>query len=87
MAKSRIVVALIVFERTIAVGRDVSGAVRWLQKREAGEDRNKSQRECVRFHAPHSASFALHTATTKRYEAAKCTFRKSARAKIIAASI
>jgi hypothetical protein len=24
--------------------------VRWLQKREAGEERNKNQRECVRFH-------------------------------------
>jgi hypothetical protein len=24
--------------------------VRWRQKREAGEERNKNQRECVRFH-------------------------------------
>jgi hypothetical protein len=50
VAKSRIVVALVVFERTIAEGRVVCGAVRWLQKREAGEERNKNQRECVRFH-------------------------------------
>ena len=50
MAKGRIVVALVGFERTIAEGRDVCGAVSWLQKREAGEQRNKNQRECVRFH-------------------------------------
>jgi hypothetical protein len=65
MAKGRIVVALVGFERTIAVGRDVCGAVRWLQKREAGEEINKNQRECVRFHMADSASFALHTAMTK----------------------
>jgi hypothetical protein len=39
--------------------------VRWLQKREAGEERNKNQRECVRFHGTGFCLFALHTAMTK----------------------
>jgi hypothetical protein len=39
--------------------------MRWLQKRESGEQKNKNQREAIRFHIWKSAFFALHTATTK----------------------
>jgi len=65
VAKGRIVVALVVFERTIAVGRDVFGAVRWLQKREAGKERNKKTKRVCSFSWADSASFGLHTAMTK----------------------
>ena len=44
-----------------AVGR-WNDRVRWLQKREAGEQRNKNQRECIRFHMRGFCPFcSLHT--------------------------
>lgn len=66
VAKARIVAAVdVVYEHTFAEGGVVFDAVRWVQKREAGEERNKNQRECVRFHIRGFCAFALHTAVTK----------------------
>ena len=44
------------------------GAVRWLQKREAGEERNKNPRECVRFHAWILSCCSQHRNDKKSFE-------------------